>query len=216
MSPIDRETIARRELIGNDEPAAELVREFWRQMTRAYGTRVIDKESAWEMRLVGLFLSRIHILDEGEFLRRYTTTIGKRIYTPFDVGISHEHYDLWGQITVCVHEHQHVEQLLRDGWLKFAGRYLVSSAARAAYEAEAFRSNMELHFWRFGEIPNLRLLAKGLEHYGCDQNDIDLAERMLELSAATVRRGGVVNRSSQKAISWLERHAPELKHGGSE
>jgi len=196
MSPIDRETIARRELIGNDEPAAELVREFWRQMTRAYGTRVID--------------------NEGEFLRRYTTTIGKRIYTPFDVGMPHEHYDLWGQITVCVHEHQHVEQLLRDGWLKFAGRYLVSSAARAAYEAEAFRSNMELHFWRFGEIPNLRLLAKGLEHYGCDQNDIDMAERMLELSAATVRRGGVVNRSSQKAISWLERHAPELKHGGSE
>ena len=102
-----------------------------------------------------MFLSRINVLDKDEFLRRYTTTIGKRIYTPFDVGVPDERYDLWRQISVCVHEHQHVEQLLRDGWLKFAGRYLVSSAARAAYEAEAFRCNMELHYWRYGEIPDL-------------------------------------------------------------
>ena len=60
-----------------------------------------------------------------EFLGSFTTTIGKRIYTPFDIGVPDERYDLWGQISVCVHEHQHVEQLLRDGWLKFAGRYLV-------------------------------------------------------------------------------------------
>jgi hypothetical protein len=212
MSPVERETIGRREPIRKAEPKAELVRDFWKQMTRAYGTRVIDKRSAWGMRLVGMFLARIDVLDESDFLRRYTTTIGKRIYTPFDVGVPHEHYGLWNQITVCVHEHQHVEQLLRDGWLKFAGRYLVSSAARAAYEAEAFRCNMELHFWRFGEVPDLKRLARRLEHYGCDWADIDMAARMLELSAATVRRGGIVNRASQKAISWLERHAPELKH----
>ena len=114
------------------ELSPELVRDFWRHMTGAYGTRVIDKSSAWEMRLVGMFLARINVLDEEEFLRRFTTTIGKRIYTPFEVGVPDEHYDLWSQISVCVHEHQHVEQLLRDGWLKFAGRYLVSSVGRAA------------------------------------------------------------------------------------
>jgi hypothetical protein len=183
------------------ELSPELVRDFWRHMTGAYGTRVIDKSSAWEMRLVGMFLARINVLDEEEFLRRFTTTIGKRIYTPFEVGVPDEHYNLWSQISVCVHEHQHVEQLLRDGWLKFAGRYLVSSAARAAYEAEAYRCNMELHHWRFGELPDLGRLARRLEHYGCNQNDIDMAERMLELSAATVRRGGVINRASQRAIS---------------
>ena len=194
------------------ELSPELVRDFWEQMTGAYGTRVIDKSSAWEMRLVGMFLARINVLDEEEFLRRFTTTIGKRIYTPFEVGVPDEHYDLWSQISVCVHEHQHVEQLLRDGWLKFAGRYLVSSAARAAYEAEAYRCNMELHHWRFGELPDLGRLARRLEHYGCNQHDIDMAERMLELSAATVRRGGVINRASQRALSWLEQHAPGLKH----
>ena len=194
------------------ELSPELVRDFWRHMTGAYGTRVIDKSSAWEMRLVGMFLARINVLDEEEFLRRFTTTIGKRIYTPFEVGVSDDHYDLWSQISVCVHEHQHVEQLLRDGWLKFAGRYLVSSAARAAYEAEAYRCNMELHHWRFGELPDLGRLARRLEHYGCNQNDIDMAERMLELSAVTVRRGDVINRASQRAISWLEQHAPALKH----
>lgn len=212
MTETEKKPFARRVSIRDPEPTPELVRDFWRHMTRAYGTRIIDKNSAWEMRLVGLFLSRIKVLDKDDFLRRYTTTIGKRIYTPFDVGVPDDRYGLWGQISVCIHEHQHVEQLLRDGWLKFAGRYLISSAARAAYEAEAYRCNMELHFWRHGEIPDLQLLAKRLEHYGCSQGDIDMVERMLELSAETVRRGGIVNRASQKAIAWLNRNAPELKH----
>ena len=215
MSRIEKETIAHRVSIRDPEPTPELVRDFWRHMTRAYGTRVIDKNSAWEMRLVGLFLSRIKVLDKDDFLRRYTTTIGKRIYTPFEIGVPDERYDLWGQISVCVHEHQHVEQLLRDGWLKFAGRYLASSAARASYEAEALRSNLELTFWRLGRIPDLGRLARKLRDYACSDGDIAMVERMLELSAETVRRGGVVNRASQKAIAWLERHAPELEHEGS-
>ncbi|HRY90250.1 MAG TPA: hypothetical protein P5305_20395, partial [Rubrivivax sp.] len=43
-------------------------------------------------------------------------------------------WSLWGQLAVCVHEHQHVEQLDREGWFKFAGKYLLSSAGRAAFE----------------------------------------------------------------------------------
>ena len=212
MTRIEREPIARRVDIREDGPTSKHVRDFWRHMTRAYGTRFVNKNSAWEMRLVGMFLNRIGMLDKDDFMRHYTTTIGKRIYAPFDIGVPNDDYDLWDQISVCAHEHQHVEQLLRDGWLKFAGRYLISSAARAAYEAEAYRCNMELHYWRFGEIPDLRQLAERLEHYGCDQGDIDMVERMLELSAETVRRGGIINRASQKTIAWLERYAPELKH----
>jgi len=215
MTSIDKETIARRVSARDPEPTPELVRGLWRHMTRTYGTRVVDKDKAWEMRLVAAVLARMGIVDRREFMRRYTTTIGKRIYVPFDIGNSDARYDLWGQITVCVHEHQHVEQLLRDGWLKFMGRYLLSSAARATYEAEALRSNLELTFWRFGRIPDLGRLARKLSDYACSDADIAMVERMLELSAETVRRGGVVNRASQKAIAWLERHAPELKHEGS-
>ncbi|MCK7535239.1 MAG: hypothetical protein MZV63_31760, partial [Marinilabiliales bacterium] len=44
---------------------------------------------------------------------------------PFEPGCEDGGWSLWGQVAVCVHEHQHVEQLDRDGWLKFAGKYLL-------------------------------------------------------------------------------------------
>ena len=189
------------------EPTPETVRALWRHMTGLYGTRVVDKASAVEMRLAAFALGKMGVLDPEAFMRRYTTTVGRRIYVPFEVGRPDERHDLWSQVVVCAHEHQHVEQLLRDGWLRFAGRYLLSSAARAAYEAEAYRSNLELAFWRTGEVPDPGRLAARLRDYGCTGADVAMAQRMLELSAETVRRGGVANRASQKVIAWLEAHA---------
>jgi hypothetical protein len=191
--------------------ASELVRAFWDFVTREYGTRAIAKANAVEMKLAAQALGLMGVLDAEAFLRDYTTTIGRRIYVPFEPGREDGGWSLWGQLAVCVHEHQHVEQLDRDGWLKFAGKYLLSSAGRAAYEAEAYRCDMELHFWRTGEVLDPRSLAAKLKHYACASTDIEVAEKALTMSAATVRRGGVVNRASQKAVAWLNVHAPAFK-----
>jgi hypothetical protein len=147
------------------------------------------------------------ILDAETFLRNYTTTIGRRIYVPFEPGRAANGWSLWDQIEVCVHEHQHVVQLDRDGWAKFCAKYLLSSASRAAYEAEAYACDMELCFWRSGEVLDPHTLANKLQSYGCSPGDIAVAEAALRSSAATVRRGGLINAATQKAVPWLSEHA---------
>jgi hypothetical protein len=191
--------------------AADIVRAFWSFMTREYRTSVIAKANALEMKIAAFALGQMGIVDADTFLRSFSTTIGRRVYVPFAPGQATAEWSLWHQVTVCVHEHQHVEQLGRDGWLKFGAKYLLSTAGRAAYETEAYLCNMELSFWRTGEVPSPRTLAAKLKSYACTSTDIEVAEKALTMAAATVRRGGIANRASQKAIAWLDLHAPSFK-----
>ena len=71
----------------------------------------------------------------------------------------------------------------RDGAFAFALRYLTSRAARAAYEADAYRCNLELHHWHTGTIRSPRELAERLRSYGVRQADIDVAETTLIAAA---------------------------------
>jgi hypothetical protein len=195
----------------SEDVSPGVVRAFWDFMSHEYSTTVVDKAGAVEMQVAAWGLGLMGILDAKTFLRRYTTTIGRRIYVPFDPGIPHEDWGLWEQIGVCVHEHQHVVQLDREGWVLFAGKYLGSKAARAAYEVEAYRCNMELQFWRTGEVLDPAELASRLKHYACGATDIQVAEKALRMSAATVSHGGVASRAARKALAWLNVYAPMLK-----
>ena len=91
-------------------------------------------------------------------------------------------------------------------------RYLGSRAARAAYEAEAYTCNMELHFWHTGKIRNPASLANKLVHYGCRDEDVEAARQTLLAAGRAIRAGAVFSPSSRLAIQWLEEHAPELKY----
>ena len=66
---------------------------------------------------------------ERPLLKNFTTTIGRRIYTPFEVGSPKGGWDLWHQIVICVHEHQHVVQHDREG-LAYEVSYLADRRAR--------------------------------------------------------------------------------------
>jgi hypothetical protein len=196
------------------QPTPAHVTALWDAMRARYGTRIVDKSSAAEMKLVGWFLERIGVLDQATFLERFTTTIGRRIYVPFTPGTPTPRHSLWSQLVICVHEHQHVEQLVRDGAVTFSLRYLASPAARAAYEADAYRCNLELHHWHTGQLPSPRELAERLRSYGVRDADIDVAETTLIAAARTVKAGGVITPAAKFAIAWLREHAPELEHRG--
>ena len=186
------------------------VRAFWKHMQAHYDTRIVDKRRAPEMTLVGEVLDLLGIQDRDRFLQHYTTTIARNIYVPFEVGVPSEHYDLWNQVVICVHEHQHVVQHDREG-ISSEVSYLTDSAARARWEAEAYRSNLELHFWRSGQMPSPRALAELLHNYGCSAADVDVATRALMLSAYPIRKGAVINEASHVAIDWLDTHVPRLR-----
>ncbi|MCP4677319.1 MAG: hypothetical protein GY854_17755, partial [Deltaproteobacteria bacterium] len=122
----------------------KLVEDFWRYFQNIYSTRVVQKATAKEMRAAGWFLDRLGTMDRKTFLANYTTTIGKKIYTPFIIGEPNDKWSLLAQLITCVHEHVHVDQSKRHGFARYAYRYLFSTAKRSMYEAEAYRSNMEM------------------------------------------------------------------------
>lgn len=193
--------------------APEAVVAFWQFMQGHFGTRVMNKEDALEMQLLAQALNLLGVQDRARFLRSFTTTLVRRIYTPFEIGVPRDGWDLWRQVVVCVHEHQHVVQQARAG-LRFEIEYVVDPAARAAWEAEAYRSDLELHFWRYGATPSARKLAELLIDYGCRPADVEVAWKSLALSAASVRQGAVMNQATHVALGWLNEHLPHLRAQG--
>jgi hypothetical protein len=189
----------------------EDVQALWAFMTGHFGSRVISKHNASEMRLIGDALARLGILDREAFLANYTTTLREGIYTPFEIGTPTPRWTLHAQVAVCIHEHQHVVQYRRDGWT-FELEYLLDQASRAAYEAEAYRTAFELENWRFGETRSVpHALAANLSAYACHSDDIRVAETYLGLSRITIAAGGVPDESARVAIAWLDAHLPHLK-----
>jgi hypothetical protein len=186
---------------------------FWRFMQDHFRTTVVNKRDAFEMQLVAHALDTLGVQSRDRFLRNFTTTLARRIYTPFDLGVPRGGWDLWSQVVVCVHEHQHVVQHDREG-LSFEVSYLADRAARARWEAEAYRSNLELHFWRYGTTPSARRIAEVLTDYGCRPEDVDVAAKSLALSAVSVRKGAVLNEATHVALGWLDEHVSRLRAKG--
>jgi hypothetical protein len=153
------------------------------------------------------------VQDRQTFLSRFTTTIGTRIYTPFDVGVPTLEYPLWGQITICVHEHQHVNQYHAEG-VDYLTHYLASGADRADFEAEAYRTAAELDWWRYRRLDSALGLANHLQPYNCTPSEIAEARQIIELTEDAIRRGGLVSDTTTTAIEWLEANAPALKARG--
>jgi hypothetical protein len=170
-------------------------------MELAYGSKLARKDAP-EMLLIANMLEEMGVQGSDLFLRRYTTTLGKTIYTPFDVGVESPGYDFASQIRTCVHEHQHVKQFL-DAGPKFSLDYLTDSAHRAAYEVEAMKCNMEIHFWLFGKLPGINGMAWKLTDYACTDADIGVTIKALEMIARTVEQGGVSSDAGKVAVNWL-------------
>jgi len=184
-------------------PTPEMVRALWAYMTSCYGTRVIQRTDAVEMKVAAHLLNLIGVVDVKTFMTRSATTLGKHIYIPFKIGVEGDHWSLWDQITTCVHEHQHIVQYKREGQT-FMWKYLLRSAARAHYEADAYRCDLELQYWRDGNLPDVHALAELLRNYKCNETDIAVTEKQFNLSIKTLEQGAVINEASRRAIRWLE------------
>ena len=187
------------------KPTPDVVREFWAASLARWDTTRIDKANAAEMKLVAEVLGLLGVLNQQDFLRRFTTTVGTRIYTPFDPGVPTPEWALWSQITVCVHEHHHVWQDRAAGGLGFEWAYLTSSAQRAQYEAEAYRTNMVMD-WRYqGRMLDPKVLAALLKNYGCSAVDIAVVEKMLALSIPAIKAGAMASDVCRWSATWLDR-----------
>jgi len=193
------------------EPTPEIVRDFYAYMTAKYRAQLVDKRLAFEANLAAKVLRQMGIVDADAFLDHFATTIGHRIYMPFTPGEPTAGWSLWSQLMVLAHECQHIVQYDSLGPLRFGWQYLGSTAGRTRLEAEAYRCQLELHFWRTGKLLSAHELAASLRSYAVTEADVRVAETFLAMSAESVKRGAIINPTSRAAIDWLNAHAPELR-----
>ncbi|MEB2312369.1 MAG: hypothetical protein OZ921_00545 [Sorangiineae bacterium] len=86
-----------------------------------------------------------------------------------------------------------------------------TAPARARWEAEAYRSNLELQFCHTGTTPSAQRTASLLKDYGCRDGDIEVTAKSLALSPVSVRKGAVINDATHMALDWLDEHVPRLR-----
>lgn len=188
----------------------ENVRNLWSHMADRYNVSVTRKRDAWIMRVAG------KILPTPGFLDSYVTTLWGRIYVPFTVGddapfigadgTSHV-WSLESQAAVVAHECQHLVQERRDGSWRYSWRYATSTAARAAYETEAYRATLEMK-WALGadgwDLHQEAIRhATGLKNYGCSAVDVGVAGITLGLAVDEITRGVVKTEAAHAALSYL-------------
>lgn len=185
------------------ELTSDIVTDIWAKMAKAHSAKLFSKESKLEMRIIATALATMGIVDEQAFLKKYTTTLMRRIYLPFALGTSDVSY--LSQVRLCAHEFQHIVQFQRWG-LDFMAKYLRSSAKRAAYECEALRAGMEVHFFLTSGMQDPHRLALKLEAYACSPDDILFAEKNLEMSANFIQAGGISTEAAKEVLNLLSDH----------
>jgi hypothetical protein len=184
----------------------DMVIKYHKYLCKKYNTKIIDKDSAAEMELVGMFLEMMGIQDKDNFLNNYSTTIGHRIYLSYEPGSSE--IPLINQVETITHEHHHVRQVNRDRL--FMVKYLLDKDYRAFKEARAYTTNLEMGWWYSGKLHNIGLLAEGLRGYACGDAQIRVVKKHLKIHSAIVKQGGVENTISKQGIKWLNRRQPTI------
>jgi hypothetical protein len=193
-----------RRLFPPVNPTSGDVRDFWNFMCNHYGTKVVEKHDSAGMKIIAEALGLMGILNKDAFLKSYTTTIGNMIYVPNPIGFETTNWSLWGQILICVHEHQHIVQDKKAGGLVYEWDYLANSASRTQYEVEAYRTSMEINWRYMRQMQSPKDLAAKLKNYNCNAEDIKVAEKALALAIPAIKAGALTTDSSRVAVGWLD------------
>lgn len=186
--------------------SGEDVKAFWKYMSNKYNFDIVTKGNAAEMKIIAWALDQMDIQNQSDFLKKYTTTVclggWRAVYVPFEIGKGTQ-AQLIHQISVAVHESQHIVQADRDPTQPL--KYLASDTSRAYYEADGYRATMEMYWFLTGRLLSPRTLANKLRGYSVGAADRRIAEKHLVIAAKVVKRGGVITGTSKVAIRWWKR-----------
>ena len=195
------------------EPTSQDVKDLWLYMTSHYGTTTINKTTSSEAQAIAKLLDLLGITDEASFKTKFVTTIGTKIYLPFEIGDENDPngWTLWSQVEICAHEHQHVVQANTMGLVQFAEYYLLSKAGRSICEAEAYTVSVGMFAWHYGVMPDLDVYAEYMDSYGVDAADINYVDKHLRLASPALLQGAMPPEAGIVAQRWLSAHIPDLK-----
>ena len=196
------------------DPTGDDVKALWAHLQKQYGTILVKKDDDELMDWVSKFLALFPGQTEEDFLNNFVTTIGRKIYIPFELGeTGAEGWGLWSQIVVGVHEHQHVEQYRgfpighrrkTHGFMDFARLYLSKSKARATFEANAYTTTQEMGWWRSKTTQDVERIVQPLAAvYHLSDKEMEYARQILLLNTKMVEQGAILTKASSIAIDFL-------------
>lgn len=187
------------------------------ELSKKYHAKILNKKDSNAMIIASHVVAFKSPLSSKEFMERFSTTIGNRIYLNFTLG-DPESRELWSQLRLLGHEFQHIVQLYES--LLFTYRYLKQSGRRSLYEVDALHVNFELRLWyqkmTTGKIENLMMTEKKvgestdrLFFYACSADDILAANNALmdrvTLSRRFIKDHGIcIHPMSRQIIKMLK------------
>ena len=175
---------------------------LYQHLSDTYDSQVTSKADAEEMQAIGWALGLMGILDQDTFMQRFATTVFDNIYLPFTPG-DFSKVGAQSQVILAVHEHEHVVQYRREGPLDFCGSYLAQQSARAHWEAEAYRSSVEMCWFMYGRAPDLDRIARKILNYGCGADEVAYIKTFLGMSMPPIERGMIISDVVQTATQYL-------------
>lgn len=165
----------------------DIVKSIWSYLSTMLQSRVRTKRSSVVMKVAAFFVALATPMTKADFYDKYATTILRTIYLPFDVG---ELSTTWGpfrQFVLAVHEHQHIVQARRDGWIRYSWRYLRNTRARALYEAECLLCEYVCGARLGVSMAPPHQRAAELRSYGVTEADVAAAQEFLERRLAVAQ-----------------------------
>jgi hypothetical protein len=180
---------------------SQLVKDFYAEIAGEFDAEIRSKNDSQLMKLIAVFLDGIGVVDKATFVDNFTVTIGKTVYTPFEIGTEGNGWDLWDQISVGLHEVVHVRQW-RDDPAGFMLKYLCNKSERATYEAEAYGADLEFSHWLQDPL-DVTELAGRLASYGLGSEHVAFAAAYLSTYEDVLLQGGSVAPTAKWAIDWL-------------
>lgn len=194
----------------------EIVREFCRDHLASRNAKEVDKNDSALMDLFGQALETLRIQDKEQFKTGFVSTFdfgpaGKYCYTPVPFGTSEDRWVLIGDVAVCVHEVQHLDDAKAQGFIYFGGCYLLNNASRTLDETTAITAFVEMYYFLTGTIPSAELVVSSLQHYGLTSDHVEVARACVQSITPTLLAGGIGTSSAKDAIKWFQSRYPQLR-----
>jgi RecJ-like exonuclease len=82
-------------------------------------------------------------------------------------------------------------------------KYLIYDSDRASYESQAFGTDLEMFWWRFGHGYNLQHRANILLNYGVEQKHCDFVSAALATYNDVLQQGGSISEIARWSKKWL-------------
>lgn len=183
---------------------SDIVVGLYNHLSKRYHSAIVEKEDSAFMGSAGWALEKMGILDAEDFMKNFASTIFYTIYLPYQVGNIFGRWDLTSQLLIGVHEHHHVYQCQSLGAIQFSTSYLATKSGRAHWEAEAYRTGLEIYWYLEKRILDINQIAPKLLNYGCGWDEVNYMKSFLEMSVPIIKQGGIMSPVSKDAIEYLK------------